>query len=253
MIPMAKKYDTYNWLNLIKTWDNEHPLKIDTNKNTISPQTIIEKLNSSFPEAIIVTDVGQHQMWTTQYIEMNENKKLITSGGLGTMGFGLPAAIGAQLGNPDKRVICVAGDGGFQMNIQELATAVSYQLPITIVIINNSFLGMVRQMQHFFYNKKYSGTCLRKRKSCDNKCQFEAGKVPNSCPPYTPDFIKLAESYGAYAIRVTEEDKISQAFEYAKSNTDSPTIIEILIDFKCNVLPIVQGGKALNDMIINDK
>ena len=108
MIPLAKKYNTEKWLNEIKTWDKEHPLKINTtSKNTISPQVIIEKVNENFPDAIVVTDVGQHQMWTTQYIEMNENKKLITSGGLGTMGFGLPAAIGAQLGNPHKRIVCM--------------------------------------------------------------------------------------------------------------------------------------------------
>lgn len=162
-------------------------------------------------------------------------------------------SIGAQIGNPHKEVVCIAGDGGIQMNIQEMATAVQHELPLTIVIINNSFLGMVREMQHFFYNKNYSGTCLRKRKTCNPNCQFEEGKVPNSCPPYTPDFVKLANSYGAYGVRVTEEDKISEALEYAKLNTDAPTIVEILIDFKENVLPIVQGGKSLKDMIINEK
>lgn len=253
IIPLAKKHDTAKWLEQIKTWDKKHPLKIEkTSDDTISPQVIIEKINESFPDAIVVTDVGQHQMWTTQYIEMNENKKLITSGGLGTMGFGLPAAIGAQIGNPDKRVICICGDGGFQMNIQEMATAVQHELPITIVIINNSFLGMVREMQHFFYNKNYSGTCLRKRKSCNNKCQFDDKNIPHSCPPYTPDFVKLAESYGAYGMRVDKEDEINKALELAKKNTDAPTIIEILIDFKENVLPIVQGGKSLNDMIISE-
>ena len=254
IIPLAKKYDTDNWISKIKDWDKEHPLKTDTSLNdSISPQTIIEKINSNFTDAIVVTDVGQHQMWTTQFIEMNENKKLITSGGLGTMGFGLPAAIGAQIGNPNKRVICICGDGGFQMNIQEMATAVQHELPITIVIINNSFLGMVKEMQHFFYDKKYSGTCLRKRKSCNTRCEFENGNIPKSCPPYTPDFVKLAESYGAYGIRVSKEDKIDEAFEKAKENTDAPTIIEILIDCKDNVLPIVQGGKALKDMIISEK
>ncbi len=254
MIPFSKKYNTDKWLDEIKNWDKEHPLKIDTSfKNTVSPQFIIEKVNESFPDAIIVTDVGQHQMWTTQYIEMNENKKLITSGGLGTMGFGLPAAIGAQLGNPYKKIVCICGDGGFQMNIQEMATAVQYELPITIIIINNSFLGMVREMQHFFYNKKYSGTCLRKRKSCSDKCQFENRNIPDSCPPYTPDFIKLAESYGAYGIRVDKKENITNAFEKAKTNKDAPTIIEILIDFKENVLPIIQGGKSLKDMIISYK
>ena len=254
MIPLAHSYSTDGWLKEIKSWDEEHPLKIDIpKKDTISPQVIIKKINESFPNAIIVTDVGQHQMWTTQYIEINENKKLITSGGLGTMGFGFPAAIGAQIGNPDKKVVCICGDGGFQMTLQELATAVQHELPITIVVINNSFLGMVREMQHFFFNKKYSGTCLRKRKSCSNNCQFEDEKIPTSCPPYTPDFVKLAESYGAYGIRVYKEEDISNAFEQAKNNTDAPTIVEILIDFKENVLPIVQGGKSLKDMIINEK
>lgn len=253
MIPLAKKYNLDEWLNKIRNWDKKHPLEIiKSSSDGISPQTIIEKINEHFPDSIVVTDVGQHQMWTTQYIDMNENKKLIMSGGLGTMGFGLPAAIGAQLGNPGKRVVCICGDGGFQMNIQEMATAVQHELPITIVIINNSFLGMVKQMQHFFYDKNYSGTCLRKRKSCGNRCRFENGKIPNSCPPYTPDFIKLAESYGAYGMRVDKEENISKSFEYAKSNDDAPTIIEILIDSKENVFPIVQGGKALNDMIINE-
>lgn len=203
-----------------------------------------------FTDGIFVTDVGQHQMWTTQFLEMNKNKQLITSGGLGTMGFGLPAAIGAQIGNPDKRVICIAGDGGVQMTIQELATAVQLELPITLIIINNGFLGMVRQMQQFFHDKNYSGTCLRKRKSCEGKCNFDGNNIPECCPPYTPDFIKLAESYGAYGIRVMDENKLSDAFKKAKQNTDAPTIIEILINFKDVVLPMVQGGKALDDMLL---
>ncbi len=254
MIPVAKSYDTSSWVDEIKSWDKEHPLQISTSSNdSISPQVIIQKINESFDDCIIVTDVGQHQMWTTQFIELNENKRLITSGGLGTMGFGLPAAIGAQLGNPNKRVVCICGDGGFQMNIQEMATAVQHELPITIIVINNSFLGMVRELQHFFYDKNYSGTCLRKRKSCSSKCEFDSNKVPSCCPPYTPDFIKLAQSYGAYGIRVDKQEDISDAIEKAKLNTDAPTIIEILIDFKENVLPIVQGGKPLKDMIIYEK
>ena len=256
IIPLAKKYDTKEWISQIKEWDNKHPLKSDSlyedKTQKIYPQTIIEKINTHFPESIVVTDVGQHQMWTTQFIEMNENSKLITSGGLGTMGFGLPAAIGAKIGKPDKRVVCVCGDGGVQMNIQELATAVQHELPIIIVIINNGFLGMVREMQHFFYNKKYSGTCLRKRKSCSMSCKFEDGIYPDSCPAYTPDFVKLAESYGAYGVRVDEKDGLDMAFEFAASNTDAPTIVEILIDYKENVLPIVQGGTALKDMIIKE-
>lgn len=251
LIPLAQELDTKKWVNQIKAWNKEYPVTAPSSvEGGISPQAIFENLNKAFTEGIFLTDVGQHQMWTTQFLEMNKNKQLITSGGLGTMGFGLPAAIGAQLGNPDKRVVCIAGDGGVQMTIQELATAVQLELPITLVIINNGFLGMVRQMQQFFHDKNYYGTCLRKRKSCEGKCNFDGSNIPECCPPYTPDFIRLAESYGAYGIRVTAEDKLGDAFEEAKKNTDAPTIIEILIDFKDVVLPMVQSGKALDNMLL---
>ena len=251
LIPLVKELDTKEWVQQIKSWDKDHPVTAPSSvEGFISPQSIFENLNKMFTDGIFVTDVGQHQMWTTQFLEMNKNKQLITSGGLGTMGFGLPAAIGAQLGNPDKRVICIAGDGGVQMTIQELATAVQLELPITLIIINNGFLGMVRQMQQFFHDKNYSGTCLRKRKSCEGKCNFDGNNIPECCPPYTPDFIKLAESYGAYGIRIMDENKLSDAFKKAKQNTDAPTIIEILINFKDVVLPMVQGGKALDDMLL---
>ena len=251
LIPLAEKLNTKQWVDEIKTWDKKHPVTAPSSvEGFISPQSIFENLNKVFTDGIFVTDVGQHQMWTTQFLEMNKNKQLITSGGLGTMGFGLPAAIGAQLGNPDKRVVCIAGDGGVQMTIQELVTAVQLELPITLIIINNGFLGMVRQMQQFFHDKNYSGTCLRKRKSCEGKCNFNGNNIPECCPPYTPDFIKLAESYGAYAVRVMDEDKLSDTFKKAKENTDAPTIIEILIDFKDVVLPMVQGGKSLDDMLL---
>ena len=251
LIPLAQELYTKKLVNQIKAWNKEYPVTAPSSvEGGILPQAIFENLNKAFTEGIFLTDVGQHQMWTTQFLEMNKNKQLITSGGLGTMGFGLPAAIGAQLGNPDKRVVCIAGDGGVQMTIQELATAVQLELPITLVIINNGFLGMVRQMQQFFHDKNYSGTCLRKRKSCEGKCNFDGSNIPECCPPYTPDFIRLAESYGAYGIRVTDEDKLSDAFEEAKKNTDAPTIIEILIDFKDVVLPMVQGGKALDNMLL---
>ena len=251
LIPLAQELYTKKLVNQIKAWNKEYPVTAPSSvEGGISPQAIFENLNKAFTEGIFLTDVGQHQMWTTQFLEMNKNKQLITSVGLGTMGFGLPAAIGAQLGNPDKRVVCIAGDGGVQMTIQELATAVQLELPIILVIINNGFLGMVRQMQQFFHDKNYYGTCLRKRKSCEGKCNFDGSNIPECCPPYTPDFIRLAESYGAYGIRVTAEDKLGDAFEEAKKNTDAPTIIEILIDFKDVVLPMVQSGKALDNMLL---
>lgn len=251
LIPLVETLDTKDWIEEIKSWDNEHPITAPSSKDgSIAPQVIFECLNKSFTEGIFVTDVGQHQMWATQFLEMNKYKQLITSGGLGTMGFGFPAAIGAQIGNPDKRVVCIAGDGGVQMTIQELATAVQLELPITLIVINNGFLGMVRQMQQFFHDKNYSGTCLRKRKSCEGKCNFDKNNIPDCCPPYSPDFMKLAESYGAYGIRVTDESKLNDAFEKAKLNTDAPTIIEILIEFKDVVLPMVKGGQPLDSMLL---
>ena len=143
------------------------------------------------------------------------------------MGFGFPAAIGAKIANPKKPVVCITGDGGFQMNIQEMATAVTQGTGITICLLNNNYLGMVRQMQELFYGKRYSATCLRRRPSCPTGC-----KGPNDqCPEYVPDFVKLAESYGAYGIRVEKEEDIDAAFAEAKKHTDAPTIIEFMMNW----------------------
>ena len=162
------------------------------------------------------------------------------------MGFGLPAAIGAKIANPEKNVVCVTGDGGFQMNIQEMATAVTQGAAVTICLLNNYYLGMVRQMQELFYGKRYSATCLRRRPSCPADC-----KGPNeACPPYTPNFVKLAESYGAYGIRVTSEDEIDAAFAEAKKHTDAPTVIEFMIATDELVLPMVKSGNPMSEMIL---
>lgn len=237
--------DTGSWLEQINSWKEEHPLGMAADKG-ITPQKIIEGINRLFPEAIVVTDVGQHQMWTTQFLEMKEGKQLLTSGGLGTMGYGFPAAIGAKLGNPSKPVICISGDGGMQMNIQEMATAVAQELPLILCIFNNSCLGMVRQWQKLFYGKRYSSTCLRSRKSCEKHC----GAAGSGCPAYSPDFIKLAESYGAFGIRVETEADIEKAFIEAAQHKQAPTVIEFMIDSEELVLPMVQGGKPLNNMIL---
>jgi len=245
MLEEAKRCTTDSWLERINQWKKEHPLGM-TMSDGITPEKIISTINNMFPDSIIVTDVGQHQMWTTQYLEMNENNQLLTSGGLGTMGYGFPAAIGAKLGNPNKQVICISGDGGIQMNIQEMATAVAQELPLILCIFNNSCLGMVRQWQKLFYGKRYSSTCLRSRKSCNKQC----GGPNSKCPAYSPDFIKLAESYGAYGIRVDNEDQIKAAFTQATQNKSAPTIIEFMIDSEELVFPMVPGGKALSEMIL---
>lgn len=143
----------------------------------ISSKQVIDAINEYFDEPIVTTDVGQNQMWTTQFLQLYGRRQLLTSGGLGTMGYGLPAAIGAAIGNPGREVVCVSGDGGFQMNSQEIATAVIQELPITICILNNGYLGMVRQWQDLFYDKAYAGTCLRRRKSCEHHCDGDFQNV----------------------------------------------------------------------------
>jgi len=233
------------WIEQIHEWEKENPLEMRRDKG-LSPQMIMEGINAAFPEGIYVTDVGQHQMWATQYLELGAENQLITSGGLGTMGFGFPAAIGAKLANPEKDVVCISGDGGMQMNIQEMATAVTNGTNVTICVLNNYYLGMVRQMQQLFYGKRYMATCLRRRPGCPRDC-----KGPNpSCPPYTPDFVKLAESYGAYGIRVEKEEDIAAAFAEAKTHTDAPTIIEFMISTDELVLPMVKGGNPMSEMIL---
>ena len=235
--------NTGKWLKQIQEWKEEHPLTMK-DRGIMGPLDIISEINRQFDKAILVTDVGQHQMLVSQYADITENRQLIMSGGLGTMGYGLPGAIGAKIGNPDTPVISVSGDGGMQMNIQELATAVLEELPIICCIFNNEYLGMVRQWQKLFYGKRYAMTNLK------------AGALSRRTdgqeyPEYTPDFIRLAESYGAKGIRVTEKDQIAAAFKEAKKNTKTPTIIEFIIDPEEMVYPMVKPGGTLADLIMD--
>ena len=239
----VEDFTSKKWLAEIQSWKEEHPLTMRPNAQ-LGPLDILNEINRQFDEAIIVTDVGQHQMLVSQYAEITEKKQLVMSGGLGTMGYGLPGGIGAQIGNPDKPVIVVSGDGGAQMNIQELATAVLEELPVIFCIFNNEYLGMVRQWQKLFYGKRYAMTNLK------------AGALSRRTdgqeyPEYTPDFIRLAESYGAKGIRVTEKDQIAAAFEEAKKNTKTPTIIEFIIDPEEMVYPMVKPGGTLADLIMD--
>ena len=233
---------TKKWLDEIDEWQHVHPLTMKKHAE-MGPMDIIGEINRQFDEAIIVTDVGQHQMFAAQFTEITEKKQIIMSGGLGTMGYGFPGAIGAKLGNPDKPVIMISGDGGMQMNIQEFATAVLEELPVILCVFNNTYLGMVRQWQKLFYGKRYGMTDLRagaltRRTNGEEK------------PEYTPDFIKLAESYGAKGIRVTKTDEIAAAFEEAKKNTKVPTLIEFIIDPEEMVFPMIKPGGTLEEMII---
>lgn len=243
LLHKAVSLNTTKWLEKIGSWKEWHPLSMK--EKGITPQRIMEAINEIFKEAVITTDVGQNQLWATQFLEIDEYKTMLTSGGLGTMGYGLPAAIGAQLGNPDKTVIAISGDGGIQMNIQEMATAIVYELPVIICILNNGYLGNVRQWQEMFYDRRYSATCMRYRKSCASYCS----RPEEECPEYTPDFVKLAESYGARGMRVTDADNIKTALIEAKQNRWTPTVIEFIIAREANVLPIVPPGRSLSEMI----
>ncbi len=245
-VPPAR---TGDWVARLQKLRAEKPIAVGGAGGKVTPQDVIAAVNDAYPEAIVTTDVGQNQMWTTQFLQLRGRSRLITSGGLGTMGFGLPAAIGAKIGRPEMPVVSINGDGGFQMNEQELATAVCQELPITIVVLNNSYLGNVRQWQEMFYGGRYSCTCLCKRKSCARWCSDPTA----SCPPYVPDFVKLAESFGIEGIRVTEKSQLADAFARAKATGNRPTLIEVIIEREADILPMVPGGNALSEMVTEFK
>ena len=247
MLNHVAKCNTDIWIEQIMKWKADKPITMQHIKG-LTPEKIINVINEMYPDATVVTDVGQNQLWTTQYLAMNGKRKFLTSGGLGTMGYGLPAAIGACIGNPGTPVFCISGDGGAQMNIQELATAVGLHTPVIMCILNNTYLGNVKQMQKMFYNKRYASTCLNYDRDCKRAC-VDTGVCPRTAEQYRPDFVKLAESYGALGLRVKDESEMEAAFKKAGKNTDGPTIIEFYIDCDFDVYPMVPGGKALIDMM----
>lgn len=247
LLEKASPLQTEDWVGQIDKWKQTHP--VATGRSGLTPERIINSVNRLFTRAVIATDVGQNQLWATQFLELNEDRIMLTSGGLGTMGYGLPAALGAKFGSPDRDVIVICGDGGFQMNIQEMATAVSYELPVIVCILNNGYLGNVRQWQELFFDRHYSSTCMRRRKSCPVPCNSPG----ENCPVYTPDFVTLAESYGATGIRVVDEGEIESALIRAKKNKNGPTVIEFIIEREENVLPIVPPGNPLSEMMIESE
>jgi acetolactate synthase-1/2/3 large subunit len=215
------------WLDQIKAWRETHPLDY-SQKDRIKPQYVVEKIcELTKGEAIIATEVGQNQMWTAQYYAFNKPRKLLTSGGLGTMGFGFPAAIGAQVAFPKSTVIDIAGDGSIQMNIQELATAVQHELPVKVAILNNSYLGMVRQWQELFYDRRYSMTGL----------------------DTSPDFVKLAEAYGAVGLRAEHPKEVVPVIKKALK-IKRPVLIDFRVEQEEGVYPMVPAGKPITEMIL---
>lgn len=220
---------TEKWLQQIKAWQQEYPMPVGSPclDSKLKPQFVIRELSRlSEEQTIVATDVGQHQMWTAQHFVIREPRSLVTSGGLGTMGYGFPAAIGAKLAAPHKRVICITGDGSFQMNIQELATAVHNKIDILIALINNNYLGMVRQWQDIFYNKRYSHTAMEG----------------------SPDFVRVAEAYGATSLRAENEQEASAAITRALQ-TRGPVLIDFVVDPEENVYPMVAPNCPINEII----
>jgi acetolactate synthase-1/2/3 large subunit len=241
----AKPLKIDEWLREIETWKNSHPLSYESSDELLHPQYIIEQIyRVTEGNAIITTEVGQNQMWAAQFFKYSRPRQFITSGGLGTMGYGLPAAMGAQLANPGATVVDIAGDGSIQMNIQELATITQNQLPIKVAILNNGYLGMVRQWQEFFFDKRYSATCLRKDKRCPEVC---CNPGPQ-CPPYVPDFVKLAESYYAVGMRIEKKEDVEGALREA-FRVDKPVLMDFIVCPEENVTPMVPAGAPIRTMI----
>jgi len=222
-----KKPDTKEWLKKIAEWKKRFPLKYKDD-DALRPQYVIEQIcEATKGEAIICTEVGQHQMWAAQFYKFAKPRTILSSGGLGTMGYGFPAAIGAQLGRPEATVFDIAGDGSIQMNIQELATAVANKLPVKVAILNNCYLGMVRQWQELFYGRRYSYTCLNGTE---------------------PDFVKLAEAYGAVGMRITKKADVRAAIDKAIAIKNT-VFMDFIIEREENVFPMVPAGEAINNMI----
>ncbi|MGD1002302.1 MAG: biosynthetic-type acetolactate synthase large subunit [Candidatus Brocadiia bacterium] len=225
LLPHVRHGAREAWHAQIAGWKQNHPLSYNGG-DAIKPQAVIQELCRMVPEdTIITTEVGQNQMWTALWYTFRKPRTLLTSGGLGTMGFGFPAALGAQAAWPDRLVIDIAGDGSIQMNIQELATVVQHKLPVKVLILNNGYLGLVRQWQELFYNKRYSHSHM------DN-----------------PDFVKVAEAYGARGLRVTDPKDVHRALE-EMIRTEGPVFLDVVVAPEENVFPIVPAGEAINRMM----
>jgi acetolactate synthase-1/2/3 large subunit len=215
------------WLSQIEKWKATKPLAYEQ-KDRIKPQFVVEKLYQlTKGKAIVTTEVGQNQMWAAQYYHFDDPNCFITSGGLGCMGFGLPAAMGAQAACPDKLVVDIAGDGSIQMNIQEMATVVQHNLPVKIVILNNRYLGMVRQWQEFFYDKCYACTGM----------------------DHAPDFVKLAEAYGAVGFRAEKPEEVEPILKEGLS-IPKPVIFDFVVEEEESVYPMVPAGKPITEMLL---
>ena len=235
------------WLAKIDEWRKAHPVSYrQMHGNVIMPQSVIETIYKvSKGDAVVVTDVGQHQMWAAQYFRHSHSRHFITSGGMGTMGFGIPAAIGAAIGRPDHKVVAVCGDGGAQMTFEEVVVAVEHKLPVTFVVVNNSCLGMVRQWQELFYGKNYADSILSVRGRCKNEHLDQDLKYD-----YLPDLVKLAQAHGAEAYRVIDPAKLETVLGKA-IRSEKTTFVEVIVEPFANVYPMQPGGQPVEGMIFD--
>jgi acetolactate synthase-1/2/3 large subunit len=246
LLPRIKEVKRPAWIKEIEEWKKIDQKADPEQAKKLLPSEIIENLYQlTEGNAIITAGVGQHQMWAAQYYKYSKPRTFISSGGLGTMGYGFPAAIGAKLANPDRDVFALVGDGSFQMNIQELATAAKNHVAVKIILFNNQYLGMVRQWQELFYDKRYSATCLRRQSDCPPHCS-----APNAdCPELIPDFVQVAKGYGIKGETVTERKDIKIALKNA-IEAEGSYLLNFMIEEEENVFPMVSAGGSLKEMIL---
>ena len=230
LLPQVKKSSTKDWLKKIEAWKKKYPLKYPKRGGLRAQHVLAELDRLTESKAVISTDVGQHQMWAAQFCKSIRERQWLSSGGAGTMGYGFPAAIGAQLGNPKEVVVAVVGDGGFQMTMPELATAAIHKLPIKIVIINNSYLGMVRQWQQLFFDNRESGVKMEGN----------------------PDFVKIGEAYGIKGFHLRRAGDVTKVLKKALAYNDGPCIIEAEVAQADNVFPMIPAGAAVSEMLIDE-